>query len=232
MYLERQRYEAALAEGEEALKRLHEHDDDEDRYEYEDDAPVSPAQKAEFLAMMEAANNFKLSPEEERRIEVQCRKQRRLKARHPLTISGKAYMNAVLDVRQPLEELVSVMGDPLVDTALDAITHHAWLIGAKAHRASSGLVGGDDDDEDLDELLGVQSDSNGCAKLVRLAIAESRDAWSVLMTVSALSSDGLPVAMIERLDALDRQVQRYFPRAMEFVRAGFDNRAGGADAER
>jgi len=234
VYQDRLRYQAALAEGEEAVKRLGERDD-EDEYEYEDDGrpPATEAQKAEFLAIVEAANNYKPTPEEERRIRRQCRRHDRLKARHPLTISGKAYMNAVLDMCQPLEALVAGMGDPIVDTALEAISRHACLIGAKTHRANSGLVAEDDDkDDDFEELCGVQSDSNGCAKLLRLAIAESREAWSVLMTVSALSTDGLPAAMIERLEALDQLVQNYFPRAMEFVRAGFDDRVGGADVER
>jgi hypothetical protein len=234
VYLDRQKYEAALAEGEEAVKRLDERDA-EDEYEYEDDGrpPVTEAQKAEFFAIVEAANNYQPTPDEARRMDAAYRRKSRLQKKHPLTLKGRAYMNAVLDIREPLAALLAPLGDPLIDTAFEAITHHAWLIGAKTHRATSGLVGDDEDDEDdLEERLDVQSDSNGCAKLLRLVIAESRNAWSVLFTTPALSTEGVPAAMLERLEELDAALQKHFPRAMEFVRAGFDDRVGGEEAER
>ncbi len=231
LYLDRQKYETAVARGEDAEQRAIESDLD-DEYEYEDKVVLTPAQEAERAAMIEAVNNIKLSPEEERRMTAQFRREDGLRARHPLTINGRAYMNAVLDLREPLNDVASATDDPLVSAALEAIERHALLIGSKTRRASGGLVSEEDEDEDFEEVTGVQSDSNGCAKLVRIVIAESREAWSLLMTVGPLAADGLPMAMIERLDALDAQVQKYFPRAMEFVRSGFDDRVGGSDVDR
>jgi hypothetical protein len=68
----------------------------------------------------------------------------------------------------------------------------------------------------------VQSDANGTAKLVRLLIRESRDAWEVLAQVGSSESDELARGMIARLEALDALVDVRFPRAMDFVRPGFD----------
>ena len=60
-------------------------------------------------------------------------------------------------------------------------------------------------------------------------IAESRDAWGVLMQIGSLGADGVPAAMVRRLEHLDANVANAFPRAMSFVRAGFDEE-GGAEA--
>jgi hypothetical protein len=235
VYLERQKPEAALAEGEEPVKRLRE-PRDEDEYEYEDDGrpPVTEAQKAEFLAMVTEANNYKPTNEEARRFAAAERKKRALQKKHPLTVKGRAYMNAMWDLQKPMTEMVAAPGDPLVVAAFEVVAHHAYLIGGKTHRATTGLIWVEDDDEgdDPEERCGVQSDSNGCAKLLRIAIAESREAWSVLFTTPALSAEGLPASMLERLEDLDREIQTHFPRAMEFVRPGFDDRAGGEEAER
>ena len=235
VYLDRRKFEAALEEGEEAVKRLSEHHD-ENEYEYEDDGrpPVTEAQKAEFLAMVTEANNYKLTNEEARRFAAAERKKRALQKKHPLAMKGRAYMNALWDLQEPMTEMVAATGDPLVTAAFEVVAHHAFLIGGKAHRATSGLIWVDDDDDgdDPEERCGVQSDSNGCAKLMRIAIAESRDAWSVLFTTPALSTEGLPGEMLERLEDLDREIQLHFPRAMEFVRPGFDDRIGGEDVER
>jgi len=218
------RHQAAVKEGDAALARLLDDEDDEDEFE-EEASSVSPARRAEFLAIVSAANDYKPSDEEARRMDEAFERKRRLQAAHPLTISSREYLDAVCPVIEPLTQLAGSATDPLLAAALEAIRRHAHSIAAKARRATSGLVGGDDDDDDLHELLGVQSDSNGCAKLVRLLIAESRDCWALLMTVGPVSADGMPVAMLERLHALDRQIDAYFPRAMEFVRAGFDEPA-------
>ena len=74
---------------------------------------------------------------------------------------------------------------------------------------------GDDDEFRL-------SDGNGCAKLVRLMVAESRDGWRLLGGLPSVAADGVPAAMAARLEALDQQLDRAFPKAMAFVRPGLD----------
>jgi hypothetical protein len=66
----------------------------------------------------------------------------------------------------------------------------------------------------------VQSDANGCAKLLRLLIAESHDAWNVLSGDEQTAE--LEAEMLGRLCNLEDLVQQHFPRAMAFVRPGFD----------
>jgi hypothetical protein len=75
----------------------------------------------------------------------------------------------------------------------------------------------EEDDED-----GFSMDANGTAKLVRLLIRESREAWQVLMQPGHAIGDGVPARMIARLDALDEAVAARFPDAMAFVRPGLD----------
>jgi len=55
---------------------------------------------------------------------------------------------------------------------------------------------------------------------VRLLIAESREAWHVLMYAGC--GDGVPARMIERLESLDTGMAKAFPGAMAFVRPGLD----------
>ena len=222
LFRDQRRFEAAAAAGEEALKRLHERDDDEDD-EYEGEPPLSPAEQAERLATIEEACKTTLTPEEERRMEEEYERRRRLKDAHPLACAGGAYMHVVHKLQKRLAATSSAFRDPVARAAFDAIDHHACLIGGRTRRATSELVG-DEDARAFAQSLGVQSDGHGCAKVVRLAIAESRDAWTYLQTIGVLKSAGVPAAMLVRLEALDRQVQKYFPRAMEFVRPGFDDR--------
>ena len=69
------------------------------------------------------------------------------------------------------------------------------------------------------------SDGNGCAKLVRLVIAESREAWHLLMQVGAASADGVPAAMVRRLDALDAAIDAGFPQRWISCARASTNRA-------
>ena len=88
----------------------------------------------------------------------------------------------------------------------------------KVRRALGGLLYPlFDNDEDP-----VQTDANGTAKLVRLMIAESREAWNVLLQSCGGIQPGRLAGMIDRLTMLDAGLARRFPRAMEFVRPGFD----------
>ena len=42
------------------------------------------------------------------------------------------------------------------------------------------------------------------------------------MEAGKATADGVPAQAVKMLDALDRDVRARFPRAMEFVRPGFD----------
>jgi hypothetical protein len=110
--------------------------------------------------------------------------------------------------------------DPLARESLETIARFAFFIAVKTRRAAGALISAPDDDHEDDEIR--QSDGNGCAKLVRLVIAESREAWRLLRQLPSLAADGVPAAMVARLDDLDAHLAAAFPHAMAFVRAGFD----------
>ena len=65
------------------------------------------------------------------------------------------------------------------------------------------------------------SDANGSAKVGRLAIAESCDAWAVLRALPGV--DAVAASMIRRLSDMDAELARLCPAALAFVRPGFDD---------
>ena len=136
----------------------------------------------------------------------------------PLVLGSREYAEITHNLTEALRPMVESDGDAVVLSALDVIQWHTWLIAVKAHRAAHGQLWDRDEGEH-----DVQSDANGTAKLLRVILAESRDAWSVLMQAGHAIADGVPGQMVKRLEALDESVAARFPRAMEFVRAGFDD---------
>jgi hypothetical protein len=136
--------------------------------------------------------------------------------RDPVVTSAIEYSEIVLGVQAGLDPLVESAGDQVIDTALDTIGRLGVAIGAKVRRASLGrLSAQSEDDVELE-------DANRTAKLVRLLIRESRDAWRALMVPGHAIGDGVPARMIARLDAIDEAMATRFPTAMDFVRPGLD----------
>jgi hypothetical protein len=98
---------------------------------------------------------------------------------------------------------------------------HEHLIPAKLGRALDGL----------DEYLSgecvhddpVQNDWNGTAKLALLCIRRSKAAWVVLAEELA---DSQAADVARHLSGLEREVERTFPGAEQFVRPGFDEPRG------
>jgi hypothetical protein len=136
----------------------------------------------------------------------------------PLVRQTAAYRDQALHFVRALGTVRHESQDPIVSAALEVIEAQAWAMSGKMFRAVRGLFDRDLDDDPLE----VQTDANGSAKLMRLLIAESRSAWEVLTSVGHAVADGVPVRMMSDLLALDRDVASRFPRAMAFVRPGFD----------
>jgi hypothetical protein len=221
-FCRRRRCEAALQEGGDALRRLFETSSDDDEPDQRQvEASVSPAERAELEAMLEQANVMP-PPEEWKQLEAAVERGERLRDAHPLSLHSREYAELTLGVVPALRSMAGERADRLVLKAIEAIERHAWTIAVKTRRAVAGVVG---DELGLDDEIGQdnpRSDANGSAKLVRLLIAESRDAWRLLTDAGHGVADGVPAAMIRRLDALDVRVGRRFPRAMSFIRPGFD----------
>jgi hypothetical protein len=173
---------------------------------------------------LEEILNYQPTEAETREIEAREAERDRLLALDPVALAAREYGSIAYRVARALQGNLTG-GDPIVLAALDAIERHALCISAKTWRAVSGQLRlqSDDDDDEFD--FGLQSDSSGSAKITRLMVQESREAWMVLMQVGRAAADGVPMKMIERLDKLDGDLARRFPRAMEFIRPGFDDGA-------
>jgi len=135
----------------------------------------------------------------------------------PLVAKSREYTETVWPITRALRPILDARGDPHVIEALDTIDWFCLSVSSKTFRAVSGLYGDWGDPNDR------QSDANGSAKVARLLIADSRRAWLVLMEAGRAAADGVPARLIKLLDDLDRDVAARFPRAMDFVRPGFDS---------
>jgi len=204
----------------EARERAFDKEEEEERAREETANPALARQRAEFLAIIAEANQ-PLTDEESERFEAAEEHRRRARASHPLTICAKEYMDLADGTIEVLRPLLEARADPVALAAVATIDRFASLIAVKTHRAVGALVSSlPDDGLDDDEFR--RSDGDGCAKLVRLIAAESREAWRMLMQVGTATADGVPAAMVRRLEALDADLATAFPRAMAFVRPGID----------
>ncbi len=142
------------------------------------------------------------------------------RSRHPISVLGREYLDATRGVSAALRPMLKESGDPVSLTALETVERLDMLIAVKVWRAvGSAIDRALFPDQDHDS---ARRDANGSAKLARLLIAESRGAWLVLAEPGRARADGVPMAMVARLDTLDTAVAREFPDAMAFVRPGFD----------
>jgi hypothetical protein len=181
--------------------------------------PASPRERAEFLEFLQGADVVP-PPEEMAGIHAACERRAKLQTAHPLSREAMEYAETAHRLAGVLRPMVRDVGDPLARESLETIARFGFLIAIKTRRAAGALIRASDDDHEDDEFQ--QSDGNGCAKLVRLVIGESREAWRLLMQLPSIAADGVPAAMAARLDDLDAHLAAAFPHAMAFVRAGFD----------
>ena len=137
----------------------------------------------------------------------------------PLQIAAWRYSSEAYDIVAPLKNLSRFHGwAPAVGAAIDTIAWYSGMIPAKVGRALHGAA----DENRPDDEDAVQNDCNGSAKVARLAIAESIDAWRTLFEAGDTPVDGSIRRTADLLEQIDRGLAARFPLAMEFVRPGFD----------
>ena len=129
---------------------------------------------------------------------------------------GGEYAQCSWPVLQALRPILSGRGDLQAADAAERLEETCATIASKIFRAVSSALDPDADPAD------TQSDSNGSAKVALLLIEESRQAWRLLMQPGHAVADGVPARFVAVLDALETDLLRRFPRALEFVRPGFD----------
>ncbi len=137
----------------------------------------------------------------------------------PLVVRAREYGHLAWRIGRAIGPVVAARGDAPVIEAVETIEWFSSLISSKIYRAVCGQAEGW---ETHDE---VQTDFNGSAKIALVGIAESRRAWDLLMEAGRATADGVPAQAVRMLDVLDGSVRERFPRAMAFVRPGFDEPA-------
>lgn len=132
----------------------------------------------------------------------------------PLTQQSMAYScDATMWLRHHAQGMDEA-GDAVLKEAVATVAWDAHLISAKLHRALLGRA-----QPDLDADDPIQNDWNGSAKIARLTLERSELAWQAIANASPGSgADGI----LDRIRSLRRDVEVEFPRAMAFVRPGFD----------
>jgi len=140
----------------------------------------------------------------------------------PLQQLATAYTHAAFQIIDAMATARALRKWPTdVEEALDTISWNAGMVGAKVHRALHGFAErGMVRDEDP-----AQNDWNGSAKLVRIVVDESKRAWQLVLREGEAPQDSPLLELLALLDRVDQAVAERFPRAMEFVRPGFDEPA-------
>ncbi|HXT68996.1 MAG TPA: hypothetical protein VN700_04535 [Vicinamibacterales bacterium] len=138
----------------------------------------------------------------------------------PLTIRAREYASGGLRVLQALRPRLMRRGDSASMDAADRLEETCITVASKIHRAISSAFTSVEDPAD------VQVDANGSAKVALLVIEESRQAWRTLMRPGFAVGNGAPAGFLETLDVLEAGLHTRFPRALEFVRPGFDTSDG------
>lgn len=134
----------------------------------------------------------------------------------PLVTRGSEYARASWSVLRGLIPILARRADGIASDAAERLEEMCVTIASKVFRAVSSAL---DDDFDAADR---QSDANGSAKVALLLIAESRQAWRVLMEPDRAAANGVPARLVTTLDWIEAGLLERFPRAMEFVRPGFD----------
>ena len=228
LYRDTERMEAIASAGldpKSAVDASADREPDDDETDTNEEAATG--ERAAFLAALEAATR-EPSPEEARRLDAALDRRSAKEAAHPLTLEAGEYAQIARGLTVTLRSFLAHSADPVALASLETIDHFSMMIAVKTRRAVGSWIALQEPDDELDDDDFSRVDGNGCAKLVRLMIAESHDAWNVLMHIGSVAADGVPVAMAKRLERLDAGLANAFPRAMSFVRAGFDDRGGGS----
>jgi hypothetical protein len=139
-------------------------------------------------------------------------------ARVPLNRMARAYMLRSTHWLKKHNDGIAAGADPLVREALEIVRWDAIFIGAKVHRALDGRDRFQHDDEDCDGDP-VQNDWNGSAKVALLSLERTEVAWRIIGDATA---DSEASALADAVGTLRGIVLREFPKAISFIRPGFD----------
>jgi hypothetical protein len=115
-------------------------------------------------------------------------------------------------------ESVAASADPVVREALDIVAWDAYFVGAKLHRALDSRDRARHGEDECDDHP-VQNDWNGSAKVALISLKRSELAWHL---IGDATGDSSVSGLGDAVGNLRRIVLEEFPKAMAFVRPGFD----------
>jgi hypothetical protein len=175
------------------------------------DLPESPLIQVEDVSHasgLDRAAFFRREADQRRRLDLD-----------PLNRAARDCDQQASELAALVRPVIDARADPVLAAALGTIERFVFVASVKTRRAlSAGLNA--TDDQDPDWRAGAESEANGTAKLVRLIVQESRDAWTVLYSAGIASQSS--AELIGALTSFDQAIGARFPRAMAFVRAGLD----------
>lgn len=136
----------------------------------------------------------------------------------PITAMARAYVLRATTWLKRHRERTVAGADPVVREALDIVAWDAYFIGAKLHRALRGRDRARHDEDECDDDP-VQNDWNGSAKVALISLERSELAWHL---IGDATGDRRASTLGDAAGNLRRIVLDEFPKAMTFVRPGFD----------
>ncbi len=179
--------------------------------------PGAPARKRLSERMAEAIGDFEPSKKELDEIGRELDERDRRVERHRVAEASHDY--AIAAHRWLTEhDRCADNTDPLLREAIDVVGWDSFLIHVKIMR---GLNGRDEYPGGAPfEKSAVQSDWNGSAKVALISVERSEQAWNI---IAAATRDEAATVLAGSLERLRQEMNREFPRAMDFRRPGFDD---------
>ena len=138
--------------------------------------------------------------------------------RAAVNVMATAYMLRSSAWLKQHREADAVSADPIVREALDIVAWDTYFVGAKLRRALDGRDRARHDEDECDDHP-VQNDWNGSAKVALMSLERSELAWRLIGDAIA---DSTAFGLGDAVGNLRRIVLEEFPKAMAFVRPGFD----------
>ena len=135
----------------------------------------------------------------------------------PLVVAAHQYASESWKLLNVLESQLDAAAAVDVRDAIDSLQWLSTMIGPKIYRALAGLI------EPLSPAdHATQNDAHGSAKTARLMIVDSLAAWRVVNHFGRAAPDSPTRTLATMLERIDQDLAERIPRAMEFVRPGFD----------
>jgi hypothetical protein len=179
--------------------------------------PVDGEPDREGPALAADLWNLEMSPGESAELERRESARRARLAEEPVGNLATAYTMLSYRWLSEHHDALRAAADPALAEALDVVAHDSALLNAKLHRALDGRDRHRHDGDSEDGPL--QNDWNGSAKVALISLERSEVAWRLIVQATA---DEVAAALADAVRDLRRLALDEFPRAMSFIRPGFD----------